>query len=193
MRKTNNEIKRDFLQKWVPKGSKVLDAGCGQGGDIHKWNSLDVDYTGFDPNRVAITEARRRAGRLDMKTRFIVGTIRDAPNEKFDVICYNFSFQYQDPDEYPEIVGRLKSGGILIGIVPDPGRFIEAEKNGIQLFEGSVPGKVGVYISGTPYYEAGPIEEPVVTCDDVSARLGLELIEWGDSFSIYSKFVFRSQ
>ena len=57
MRRTNNDIKREFLQKWVPKGSKVLDAGCGQGGDIHKWNSLAVEYTGFDPNQGSIEEA----------------------------------------------------------------------------------------------------------------------------------------
>lgn len=190
MRRTNNDIKKDFLQKWVQKGSKVLDAGCGQGGDIHKWKSIGVNYTGFDPNPIAIQEARRRSG---PGPRFIVGTICDAPHEKFDVICYNFSFQYQDPSEYMEIVKRLRPRGLLIGIVPDPDRFTEASKNGIQLFEGSVAGKVGVYIEGTPYYAGGPIEEPVVTRFEVTSRLGLEPILWGESFSIYSKFVFQCQ
>jgi len=191
MRRTNNDIKREFLQKWVPKGSKVLDAGCGQGGDIHKWRSLEVEYTGFDPNPVAIQEARRRAGKLGWRPRFIVGLIRDAPDEQFDVVCYNFSFQYQDPSEYQEILRRLRPGGLLLGIVPDPDRFGEASKNGIQLFDGSVPGKIGVYISGVPYYERGPVEEPVVTREKVTSDLGLVPILWGESFSIYSKFVFR--
>lgn len=194
MRRTNNDIKREFLQRWIPKGSKVLDAGCGQGGDIHKWHSLDVDYTGFDPSPVAINEAQRRARRLQKwlhSPKFMTGTIKNAPNEQFDVVCYNFSFQYQDPSEYPEILRRLRPGGLLLGIVPDPDRFGEASKNGIQIFEGSVPGKVGVYIADTPYYQGGPIEEPIVTREEVTSGLGLEPVLWGESFSIYSKFVFR--
>ena len=193
MRRTNNDIKREFLQKWVPKGSKVLDAGCGQGGDIHKWNSLAVEYTGFDPNQGSIEEARRRSSRLAWSTKptFITGTIKDAPDEKFDVICYNFSFQYQDPSGYADIISRLKPDGLLLGIVPDPERFGEASKNGIQIFDGSIPGKIGVYIAGTPYYEGGPIEEPVVYREQVVESLGIEPILWGESFSIYSKFVFR--
>ena len=193
MRRTNNDIKREFLQKWVPKGSKILDAGCGQGGDIHKWYALGVEYTGFDPSPIAIQEARRRARAMDWVTepKFIVGLVQDAPNEQFDVVCYNFSFQYQDPSNYSEIVRRLKPGGLLLGIVPDPERFSEASKNGIHIFEGSDSGKIGVYISGTPYYEKGPVEEPVVTREQVTSDLGLVPILWGESFSIYSKFVFR--
>lgn len=193
MRRTNNDIKREFLNRWVKPGSKVLDAGCGQGGDIHKWHALNVDYTGFDPNPLAIDEARRRAYRMDWEVlpKFLVGLIIDAPDEQFDVVCYNFSFQYQDPSGYKEIVRRLKPGGLLLGIVPDPIRFGEGPKNGISIFEGSVPGKVGIYISGTPYYEGGPIEEPIVTRGDVTSGLGLVPVLWGESFSIYSKFVFQ--
>jgi SAM-dependent methyltransferase len=193
MRRTNNDIKREFLNRWVKKGSKVLDAGCGQGGDIHKWHALNVDYTGFDPNPLAIDEARRRAYKMNWKIlpKFLVGLVSDAPVEQFDIVCYNFSFQYQDPSGYPEIVKRLRPGGLLLGIVPDPTRFGEGQNNGISIFQGSIPGKVGIYIPGTPYYEGGPIEEPVVTRESVTSLLGLDTVLWGESFSIYSKFVFR--
>ena len=126
------------------------------------------------------------------KPKFIVGLIQDSPNEQFDVICYNFSFQYQDPRGYTEILQRLKPGGLLLGIVPDPDHFDKARENGISVFDGSDTGKVKIYIAGTPYYEGGPIEEPIVTRDLVTEGLvPMKPVLWGESFSIYSKFVFR--
>lgn len=193
MRRINNDIKREFLQKWVPKGSKVLDAGCGQGGDIHKWHSLDVELVGFDPNPFAIEEAKRRSSQKSwkIKPRFFIGNIEDAPLEKFDIVCYNFSFHYQDPKKYPEILKRLKSGGLLIGIVPDPQRFHLGLHDHIFINYVSTH-IISVYIPDTPYYINGPIEEPVIERDQVARDLEpLKMIMWGDSFSIYSKFVFQ--
>ena len=194
MRRVNNEIKRDFIQQWVPKGSKVLDAGCGQGGDIHKWHSLGVELVGFDPNIAAIQEARRRSSQKASwvtEPRFFVGTIEDIPLEQFDVVCYNFSFHYQDPKGYSEILNRLKSGGLLIGIVPDPERFHLCQKNGISI-DYVTNNVISVYIPDTPYYKYGPISEPVIEREKVIESLKpLKLLSWGDSFSIYSKFVFQ--
>jgi SAM-dependent methyltransferase len=193
MRRVNNDIKRDFIQKWVQKGSKVLDAGCGQGGDIHKWNSLGVELVGFDPNIAAIQEARLRSSqkRWKVEPRFLVGTIENAPLEKFDVVCYNFSFHYQDEAKYSEILKRLKSGGLLIGIVPDPERFHLGQENGISI-DYVTKDIISVYIPDTPYYKYGPITEPVVEKEKVTENLKpMKFISWGDSFSIYSKFVFQ--
>ena len=194
MRRVNNEIKRDFIQQWVPKGSKVLDAGCGQGGDIHKWHSLGVELVGFDPNIAAIQEARRRSSQKASwvtEPRFFVGTIENTPLEEFDVVCYNFSFHYQDPIGYPEILKRLKSGGLFIGIVPDRDLFHLSRQNGISIDYVS-KNVISVYIPDTPYYKYGPISEPVIEREKVIESLKpLKLLSWGDSFSIYSKFVFQ--
>lgn len=194
IRKENNEIKRDLIQKWVPVGANVLDIGCGQGGDIHKWSHVRVRrLIGIDPNPSAIEEARRRSKGRSWAT-FHVGTIESAPlDEHFDVICYNFSLQYQSLDLLPEVVRRLKpnGGGLLIGTVTDSTRLGLAHMHGISV-ENAGPGKIRVYIPDTPYYANGPVIEPVLEKDVLiheAEKLGLRLELW-EPFSIYAKFVF---
>jgi SAM-dependent methyltransferase len=190
IRTQNNAIKRDFLNEWVPKGSKVLDVGCGQGGDIHKWRHLGVNLFGIDPNKWAIEEARRRSkGTLGT---FDVGTIESAPLEQFDVICYNFSLQYQPLELLPEITKRLRKGGLLIGIVTDSTRLSKAEDNGIHVKKIS-DDEISVYIPDTPYYANGPIVEPILDRKNFmkeAMKNELDIVLW-DPFSIYAKFVFR--
>lgn len=192
IRKENNEVKRDLIQKWVPFGSHVLDVGCGQGGDIHKWMHARINkLVGIDPNHLAIEEAKRRGKGRHWAT-FHVGTIESAPLEHFDVICYNFSLQYQPLELFPEIVKRLKPGGLLIGTVTDSTRLSLAHMHGISV-ENIGPGYIKVYIPDTPYYANGPVVEPVLEKDTFiheATNIGLNLQVW-EPFSIYSKFVFE--
>jgi SAM-dependent methyltransferase len=191
MRKVNNDIKREFLNTWVPRGASVLDVGCGQGGDLHKWRAIGVtNLTGIDPNPFAIEEAKRRSRGYGT---FKVGTILDIPfGSKFDVICYNFSIQYEDPKNYRYLATLLNPGGKLIGITPDKSRFEFASEDGIVLGKIS-NGEVSVWIPDTPYYANGAIVEPVLDCETFIKNMNdsnLNLVLFGESFSIYSKFVF---
>lgn len=191
IRKTNNVIKRNLLNSWVPRGSFVLDVGCGQGGDIHKWKHLGVTLFGIDPSKPAIQEAIRRSQGYGT---FDVGTIQSAPPERFDVICYNFSLQYQSLDLFPEITCRLKPGGLLLGVITDSTRISEAIVNGIHVDRISTD-KISVWIPDTPYYANGPVTEPILDRDTLireAEKYGLKLLLW-DPFSIYAKFVFRYQ
>jgi SAM-dependent methyltransferase len=184
LRKDNNEIKRDLLQQWVPRGSKVLDVGCGQGGDVHKWKHRSVRLTGIDPNPMAIQEAIRRSRGFGT---FMNGYIYDAPLEQYDIVCYNFSLQYQPVEYIEEIKKRLRPGGLLIGVVTDPDRIHLAQEYGIHIER--IPGKdsISVYIPGTPYYAHGSIDEPLFQ-KDVYIDQFTPLV-W-EPFSIYAKFVF---
>jgi len=192
MRSRNNNIKRDFLNKWVRSGDRVLDVGCGQGGDLHKWKSLGIkNLIGVDPNPLAIEEAKRRAKKVLPSATFYTGTIKDVPNgSKFNVICYNFSMQYEDPSNYQYIASLLNPGGYLLGIVPDKTRFEFANDDGIVLGKIS-NGEVSVWIPDTPYYANGAVVEPVLDPEEFIKNMGLKLILFGESFSIYSKFVFQ--
>lgn len=195
IRKENNAVKRDLIQKWVPVGSHVLDVGCGQGGDIHKWSHARIGrLVGVDPNSSAIEEARRRS-KGHSWVNFNVGTIESAPtNELFDVICYNFSLQYQPLELFPEVVQRVKPGGLLIGTVTDSTRLSLAHMYGINI-DSIGPGYIQVYIPNTPYYANGPVVEPVLEKDILiyeAEKLGFQLRVW-EPFSIYAKFVFQYQ
>lgn len=187
LRKENNIIKRDFLNAWVPPGSKVLDVGCGQGGDLHKWRHIGVNLTGVDPNKQAIEEAVRRSRGYGT---FRVGTIESAPLEFYDVICYNFSIQYQPLELMPEITRRLAPGGILIGIVTDSTRLDRSDE--IIQISRIDEDHISVFIPDTPYYANGPVIEPILHKHEFVKQAefyGLRLLLW-ESFSIYAKFVF---
>lgn len=186
IRAANNIIKRDFLNAFVKKGSKVLDVGCGQGGDLHKWRHIGVNLTGIDPSRPAIEEAVRRSRGYGT---FRVGTIEHAPLELYDVICYNFSIQYQPLELLPEITRRLSDGGILIGTVTDSTRLDMDDRIQIQKVDED---HISVFIPDTPYYANGPVVEPILHKDEFIKRVelcGLRLLLW-EPFSIYAKFVF---
>lgn len=191
IRARNNLIKRDFLNEYVPRGSKVLDVGCGQGGDLHKWKHLEVELTGIDPNSWAIEEAKRRS--KGQYGTFFVGDIRSAPLEQYDVICYNFSLHYQPLELFPEITKRLKKpNGILIGIVPDRYVLGNGKRDGIHI-ERVDEDHISVYIPDTPYYANGPITEPLLNKNEFfkQAYENGMMNELWETFSIYGKFVFR--
>lgn len=193
LRSRNNTIKRDFLNTWVKKGSKVLDVGCGQGGDLHKWRHIGVQLTGVDPNSWAIKEAQRRS--KGQYGTFITGDIRSAPLEQYDVICYNFSLQYQPIDMFEEIVKRLKKpGGLFIGIVTDKIVLCNGKDDGIIIHTVD-ENHISVYIPDTPYYANGPIVEPVIDKHKlfkIAQENNMVPLLW-ETFSIYAKFVFKYQ
>jgi ubiquinone/menaquinone biosynthesis C-methylase UbiE len=194
LRIENNSVKKSLLKQWVQRGSRVLDVGCGQGGDVHKWNSVGVsELVGIDPNPWAIREARRRSKGYNGFT-FSIGDIRCAPRGKpFDVICYNFSLQYQPLELLSEVTGRLcGDGGLFIGVVSDSTRLDFAKEQGIQV-ERIDENHIRVFIPDTPYYANGPVTEPILEKElfiREAERLGLELQVW-EPFSMYAKFVFR--
>lgn len=182
------------MKDWVPRKSRVLDIGCGQGGDVHKWNQVGVsELVGVDPNPWAIREARRRSKEYN-GFRFVVGDIRCAPRDKpFDVICYNFSLQYQPLELLSEVTERLsRENGIFLGVVTDSTRLDHAHEQGIQV-ERVDEGHIRVFIPDTPYYANGPITEPILDKErfiSEAEKLGLELQTW-EPFSMYAKFVFK--
>jgi mRNA (guanine-N7-)-methyltransferase len=70
LRSYNNWVKSVLIQKCAPpqNGSKVLDIGCGKGGDLMKWQSQRIElYVGMDPADVSITQARDRYRQMRRK------------------------------------------------------------------------------------------------------------------------------
>lgn len=64
LRSFNNWVKSSTIQKFIgnERYLKVLDIGCGKGGDLQKWqSSRKVElYVGADPADVSIKQAKER-------------------------------------------------------------------------------------------------------------------------------------
>ncbi|KAF2463104.1 guanine-N(7)-methyltransferase [Lindgomyces ingoldianus] len=73
LRSFNNWVKSSTIQKFIgdERHIKVLDIGCGKGGDLQKWQSsrkLEL-YVGADPADVSITQARERYEQMRKRLR----------------------------------------------------------------------------------------------------------------------------
>jgi SAM-dependent methyltransferase len=221
MRKMHNDAKRRLIHNNVLRGSMVLDVGCGRGGDLHKWKDKECTLYGVDPDAESIFEAKRRAHECGYESwsKFSVGDIHTAPMLPFDVICYNFSFQYLFKSieflrsSLVEIANRLRIGGKLIGVVPDgshimklPYKWSDSQGNTIERGPSTdVSQQLGnmilVKVADGPYYSKGVVPEPLCYKEVLFQEIGdmFELESWtrmipahtGLITDIYSQFIFR--
>ncbi len=217
IRSFHNQLKRDLIVSEVSKGDRVLDVGCGYGGDLPKWKTVGVRVDMCDPLSESIEEAKRRVTTLGMKTktRLFVGDIRVITNKiKYDILCYNFSLQYIFSsrelffESIEHIDKKLTKGGKLIGYIPDSESLMLSlpfeDRHGNYLhtdepMEGKFGDTVQVYLTDTPYYQQGERPEPMAYKDHLITELelrGIRLREWSHVDSdeplskLYSRFIF---
>ncbi|KAF2621175.1 mRNA cap methyltransferas-like protein, partial [Macroventuria anomochaeta] len=73
LRSYNNWVKSSLIQKFIgdERNLKILDIGCGKGGDLQKWQaSRKVElYVGCDPADVSIKQAKDRYAQMQKKSR----------------------------------------------------------------------------------------------------------------------------
>ena len=72
LRSYNNWVKSVLIKKHAPKEGrfKILDVGCGKGGDLQKWRHSNPSlYVGLDPADVSIEQASGRYREMKHKSR----------------------------------------------------------------------------------------------------------------------------
>ena len=217
VRRYHNNVKRTLITSEVSQGQKVLDVGCGFGGDLGKWESADVGCLhACDPSEDALIEATSRAPTFKKlkKLKFFHGDIFACPREQYDVICYNFSLHYifRDRDFFfkslREIRNRMKPGSKLIGCIPDSESLLMStpfrDKLGNTFLRNDASGygnfgeKVFVFLTDTPFYKDGPKPEPIAYKDLLIthlSELGIRKVTWEpmtkfDVSKLYSVFIF---
>lgn len=219
LRKTNNHLKRELIETYALKGAKVLDMGCGAGGDFHKWKAAGIAHlVAADPSSGAINEARKRRTYGPDSMEFVTGEIWRVTGV-FDFIFWNFSLQYLfDTEQHLDraidaMVSMTRPGSVIAGVVPDSQRIfmlpdMYEDPCGNQVFRGNLTGEFGdlvsFYIRGAPYYRRGPVPEPVAWRDLFVTKMeakGFILDTWrpfslqftGTFTDLYSAFSFQRQ
>ncbi len=214
VRKYHNAVKRQLIRSITKTGFKVLDVGCGFGGDLQKWQSCYAKIDMCDPNPESLIEARRRAENLGIEVSFYEGDILSCPQKVYDVICYNFSLHYIFASRelffssIKAIRDRMTRSSVLVGCIPDSMSILMATpfKDELNNFmtRGSSTGygnfgeKLFVQLADTPYYKDGPKSEPIAYKDLLVTHLedlGLRLVLWEplENYKVskmYSKFIF---
>ncbi|KAI9503464.1 mRNA cap guanine-N7 methyltransferase [Coemansia sp. RSA 1358] len=71
LRVFNNWVKSLLINSHAFPGCKVLDLGCGKGGDLRKWGYAQIgEYVGMDIAQVSVEQAEARYNEMGMLTRF---------------------------------------------------------------------------------------------------------------------------
>lgn len=216
IRRYHNSVKQYLIEHTVQTGDYVLDVGCGAGGDIHKWRHKHVKVDMCDPNYKSIQQAKDRLNGYSGCNIFC-GDVLSCPNNKYDVICYNFSIQYIfSSKEYFEnsiknIAARIRPGGHIIGCVPNSdmilmypnfkdsiGNFMIRKEQSTGF--GSFGEKLYVQLVNTPFYKNGPKTEPIAYKDLLVHELSkynIQLVCWSpfaaehEISQMYSYFIFK--
>ena len=144
MQAFHNAVKRELLDRFVPRGGRLLDLACGRGGDVHKWLSRGLSsVTGLDVSAKSLQEARGRYARAvagavagerggaPTHCEFLVADLCEGPwrgrggGEKYDAVTCMFALHYFWRDEraarafMETVADNLAPGGHFVGVVPD--------------------------------------------------------------------------
>jgi len=119
---------------------KVLELGCGKGGDLNKWSKARIkEYVALDVAAVSIDQAQARWESLSRATRFDAtfaaldcysqplarGIPRDKLAPPFDVVSMQFCMHYAFESEtkvrcmLDNVTAYLRRGGIFVGTIPN--------------------------------------------------------------------------
>ena len=107
-----------FLTGIIPRGSKVLDCGCGAGTVSVALNAAGYSAEGIDSSQWMVDEARRTAETLGLDIRYTLGRMEELPFEDgtFDAVVFRNSLYASDDPEtaLSEAKRVLRDGGILV-------------------------------------------------------------------------------
>ena len=130
VRNTHNFIKSVLIKRFVSEKKKILDLGCGHGGDLLKIKfSKPSVYVGVDTSFNSITAAKERANSIHLKCRHTF-LCRDFTKnwdlkDRFDVIncqfAIHFAFQSKETAQFTlsKLSEVLYEDGLFIGTLPN--------------------------------------------------------------------------
>jgi mRNA (guanine-N7-)-methyltransferase len=147
LRTTSNWIKSCLIKGYSRPSSRVLDLGCGHGGDLLKYAACNIGlYVGADLSAESLKEAVKRYNSLpsvNFPAKFVCADISEqsvnSPEVleagiEFDLVSSQLGLQYVWTGErqlrtfFHNVTDRLVPGGFFIGCYPDPMKILERLK-----------------------------------------------------------------
>lgn len=153
MKKFHNNIKKELITKYATECNKLIDLGCGKGGDMHKWINSNIKCViGYDINKDYLKEAQERYENIKNKRNINTNIIYkcvdlsenfiDLEDDKADIITCNFAIHYFFKNEKTfnilknSIINNLKKNGYFLGTTFDGISVINIENTNFnQLFK----------------------------------------------------------
>jgi SAM-dependent methyltransferase len=129
-RNSHNFIKAVLIDRFIGKRKRILDLGCGQGGDLLKIkHSCPSLYVGMDlsPNAIASAQIRASSIRLNCRCHFLCTNFTKHDWEgypPYDVVNCQFAIQFAFKSKsdamftFERISRFLVEDGFFIGTVP---------------------------------------------------------------------------
>lgn len=121
---------QSLAARWLPKGARVLDVGCGPGRDSIWLAELGYSVVAVDPSPAAIQQLRQNAKERNLSIESIVSDFAhfSASESSFDCIVLNTTLNHVEVDRTEAFLSKaqqlLKPGGVLFCLVfttEDPG------------------------------------------------------------------------
>lgn len=145
LRVFNNWVKSLLIQQHTWQGCRVLDLGCGKGGDLRKWSIAQIgEYVGMDIAQVSVTQAQRRYTEMNASfpARFYAQDCYGRPLEltleprdyQADIIsaqfCLHYAFETREKalQMIQNISGHLASGGHFVCTVPNANWLVKKQR-----------------------------------------------------------------
>lgn len=130
IKNSHNFVKAVLIKRFVLEKTRILDLGCGQGGDLIKIKYTNPSfYVGIDSSHKAIAAAQRRSSNIKMRCRCHFYVIDFTKHDwmidnKFDVInsqfSIHFAFETKEKTNFTmkNIYHHLSDNGLFIGTIP---------------------------------------------------------------------------
>lgn len=154
LRNFNNWVKSTLIRNFTTeRGLRVLDMGCGKGGDLMKWDKASIaSYTGIDLAEISIDQARGRYTKM-RNPRFSaefhafdcfglpLTQLLPPGRRDFDVVSMQFCLHYAFESEakarqmLSNVACSLSRGGKFLGTIPSSDaiiRHIESLPAGVK-------------------------------------------------------------